>query len=296
VPQRGAFVPSLKLYIQGVLKRAGLYQRLRASRIYDLYFRVADPAIVVRDQKELDFYRNLLDGFHSGALIFDVGANQGLKTDVFLKLGARVVAVEPDQTNQEILRQRFLKYRLSRKPVVIVGKALSDKEAVETMWIDKPGSAKNTLSKKWVETLERDDERFKEHLDFGQQTTVETTTLDKLIAAHGAPFLIKIDVEGYEPSVLRGLHSAVPYISFEVNLPEFAAEGQECVEILSRLAPAGKFNYLRWYFDEGLPLQQWALPAWLAAPEFLPILAACTEANIEVFWKTLKPSGIENKR
>jgi FkbM family methyltransferase len=285
MPQQGALVPSLKPYVQGVLKRVGLYQRLRASPVYDLYFRVADPAIVVRAQKELHFYRNLLHGFHSGALIFDVGANDGLKTDVFLKLGARVVAVEPDQTNQEILRQKFLMYRLSRKPVVIVGKALSDKEAVETMWIEKPGSAKNTLSKKWVETLKRDDERFNEHLEFGRQTTVETTSLDKLIAAHGLPFFVKIDVEGHEPSVLRGLHSAVPYLSFEVNLPEFASEGQECIEILSRLAPAGKFNYARWDYEQGLA-QTWGLQTWLAAPEFLPVLAACTATSIDVFWKT----------
>jgi FkbM family methyltransferase len=278
-------VPSLKLYIQGVLKRVGLYQRLKASPVYDLYWRVADPAILVRVQKELHFYRNLLDGFHSG-LIFDVGANDGFKTDVFLKLGARVVAVEPDQTNQEILRQKFLTYRLSRKPVVIVGKALSDNEAVETMWIDKPGSAKNTLSPKWVETLKHDDQRFNQHLDFGQQTTVETTTLDKLIAAHGLPVFIKIDVEGHEPSVLRGLHSAVPYLSFEVNLPEFASEGRECVETLSRLAPGGKFNYVRWDYEQGLALQ-----TWLAAPEFLPVLAACTESTIEVFWRTAASSN-----
>lgn len=274
---------SLKVYVQGVLKRAGLYQRLKASRLYDLYWRVADPPIVERTQSELRFYRSLLKGFGRGSLVFDVGANHGTKTGVFLKLGARVVAVEPDQTNQEVLRQKFLTYRLSRKQVVIVGKALSDKEAVETMWIDEPGSAKNTLSKKWVETLKHDDERFKQHHEFGQQTTVETTTLDKLIASHGLPFFIKIDVEGHEPCVLRGLHSAVPYLSFEVNLPEFAAEGQECVEILSRLAPAGKFNYVPGDYEQGLALQKW-----LAAPEFLPVLTACAETSIEVFWRTTR--------
>jgi hypothetical protein len=164
---------------------------------------------------------------------------------------------------------------------VVVGKALSDKEAVETMWIDEPGSAKNTLSKKWVETLKQDDERFKQHHEFAEQTTVETTTLDNLIAAHGLPFFIKIDVEGHEPNVLRGLHSTVRFLSFEVNLPEFAAEGQECVQILSRLAPEGVFNYVSGEYERGLALQEWR-----AAPAFSGVLAACTEKSIEVFWKT----------
>ncbi len=274
-------MPSLKRYVQSVLKRTGLYQRLKASRVYDLYWSVADPAIVARVQREFRFYRDLLDGFNPGSLVFDVGANHGTKSDIFLKLGARVVAVEPDQTNQEVLRQKFLTYRLSRKPVVIVGKALSDKEAVETMWIDEPGSAKNTLSKKWVETLKQDDERFQQHHEFGQQTTVETTTLDKLIGAHGLPFFIKIDVEGHEPSVLRGLHSVVPYLSFEVNLPEFASEGRDCVEILSRLSPDGRFNYVSGEYEHGLALQEW-----LAIHEFVRVLSACTEKSIEVFWKT----------
>jgi FkbM family methyltransferase len=242
---------------------------------------VADRSMVARTDREVRFYRNLLTGFCRGCLVFDVGANHGTKSDVFLKLGARVVAVEPDQTNQEVLRQKFLTYRLSRKPVVIVGKALSDKESVETMWIDQPGSAKNTLSKKWVETLKQDDERFKQHHEFGQQTTVETTTLDKLIAAHGLPFFIKIDVEGYELSVLRGLHRAVPYLSFEVNLPEFGPDGQECVETLSRLAADGKFNYAAGDYEQGFGLENW-----LEAAEFSRVLAQCTEKSIEVFWKT----------
>ena len=172
-------------------------------------------------------------------------------------------------------------YRLSRKPVVIVGKALSDKDSVETMWIDEPGSAKNTLSRKWVETLKHDDERFGQHHDFSQQTTVETTTLDQLITTYGSPFFIKIDVEGHEVSVLRGLHSVVPYLSFEVNLPEFAPDGQACVEILNHLAPDGKFNYAAGNYEQGLGLKNW-----LEAAEFSRVLAQCAESSIEVFWKS----------
>lgn len=110
----------------------------------------------------MEFYRKLLNGFRSGDLIFDIGANHGSKVDFFLRLGARVVAVEPDEFNQGVLKRRFLDWRITPKPVTIVGKAVGDKVASQTMWIDAPGSAKNTLSSKWVETLRAYKERFGE--------------------------------------------------------------------------------------------------------------------------------------
>ena len=98
---------------------------------------------------------------------------------------------------------------------------------------------------------------------------------------HGLPCYVKIDVEGFETNVLRGLHRPVPYLSFEVNLPEFKPEGLECVELLRRLAADGKFNYV---VDcrHGLVLERWLEPR-----EFSPVLDACSETSIEVFWKHL---------
>ena len=73
-----------KHYTQRLLKRAGIYQRLKASRVYVLYWSVADRSIIARRNREIRFYRSLLDGFRRGCLIFDVGANHGTKTDIFL--------------------------------------------------------------------------------------------------------------------------------------------------------------------------------------------------------------------
>ena len=200
-----------------------------------------------------------------------------------MRLGARVVAVEPDEHNQEVLRGKFLRYRLRPKPVCIVGNAVSDKVSVETMWIDGPGSALNTLSQKWVDALRVDKDRFDRNVDaleFAEQKTVETTTIEHLAAQHGVPFFVKIDVEGHELSVLKGLRHAVPYLSFEVNLPEFRQEGLQCLEVLGSLSPASKFNYAT-DCSRGLSLEHWV------DSQALAHLVSCSaERCIEIFCQT----------
>jgi len=262
------------------LIRTAMYHRLKASRVYDAYWTFANRRILEQRDSEVRFYRRLLQGLPRRGLIFDIGANHGAKTDVFLRLGASVLAVDPDETNQTILRQKFLQYRWIKKPVTIVGMAVSDTKGHTAMWVDSPGSAKNTLSSKWVETLREDERRFGHTLEFGQRMEVETVTLEDLIAANGTPFFVKIDVEGLEPSVIRGLCRPVPYLSFEVNLPEFAPEGLECIERLRALAPNGAFNYAV-ECDAGLELKEW-----LRGEDFSNVLKTCAQPSIEVFWRT----------
>jgi FkbM family methyltransferase len=273
----------LKRQTQTLLKGAGLYYRLQASSIHDLYRKVVDKDWILSRERQLDFYRRLFPEMRPGDLIFDVGANVGFKTDVFLRMGARVIAIEPDETNQSILRERFLKFRLSQKPVVIVGKAVSDKSATESMWIDGPGSAVNTLSQKWATALNANKARHTYGhwgLDFAKSRTVETTTLDDLIALYGRPRFIKIDVEGYELNVIRGLRQPAPCLSFEVNLPEFRPEGLQCVALLAGLAPNSQFNYAV-DCEKGLELERW-----LNSNEFSRVLESIDEGAIEVFWKS----------
>src|SRR5689334_10232142 len=103
--ERTAKGRSLKQRVQAFLSRVGLYQRIKSSCLYDLYWSIADRRLIDDRSKEVEFYRNTLKGFRPGHVIFDVGANEGQKTDIFLRLGAKVVAAEPDERNQSILKQ-----------------------------------------------------------------------------------------------------------------------------------------------------------------------------------------------
>ena len=274
MPERG-----LKQVVQACLKQAGIYHRLRTSSVYDIYWALADPSLIHGQRREREFYREMLEGFQAGDMIYDVGANVGHKTNLFLQLGAKVLAVDPDTANTKVLEESFLRYRLFPKRVTILRKAVSDRSAMATMYLDEPGSAKNTLSTKWVDTLRQDADRFGQEMTFGEMKEVPTTTLEELMDNYGTPFYIKIDVEGHEPQVLRGLRRRVPYLSFEVNLPEFMEEGQECVSILNALATEGEFNYV---VD---CKAGFVLPAWLKAGDFSALMAQCKERSIEVFWK-----------
>jgi FkbM family methyltransferase len=271
---------SPKEFTQKVLRRVGLYNRFKGSRLYTAYWTVMDRSLVDSELREVDFYRSVLTGLGRGGLIFDIGANLGYKTDIFLRLGARVVSVDPDEENKKILEEKFLKYRFTPRPVIIVNKAMSDANSVETMWVDEPGSAKNTFSRKWVDILRTDEDRFGHKLTFGERRQVVTSTLDDLITTYGLPHFIKIDVEGYEPTVLKGLNKPVPYISFEVNLPEFRSEGLECIELLRRLSGEGLFNYA---VDcrKGLAQKEW-----VGADAFAKLLSQSTEKSVDVFWKS----------
>jgi hypothetical protein len=89
---------SLKGYLRMLLERAGVYHRRKNAWVYDSYWSLAGRRVIDDRRNEIEFYRKPLYGFREGDLIFDVGANHGGQADIFLRLGARVVAVEPDES------------------------------------------------------------------------------------------------------------------------------------------------------------------------------------------------------
>jgi hypothetical protein len=94
------------------------------------------------------------------------------------------------------------------------------------------------------------------------ELAVDVTTMDDMIAVYGRPRFCKIDVEGAEPLVLRGLSHPVPFISIEYHVDDrCVALTHECLARLSCLG-AVRVNATS---EEG---SSYLLPEWMPISEF----------------------------
>jgi FkbM family methyltransferase len=144
-----------------------------------------------------------------GDLVFDVGAHVGDRVSAFRSLGARVVAVEPQPAFATVLRLLYGRDRMVSIVQAAVGRAVGETELL--LNIDNP--TVSTLSADFVRAAAGS--AGWEGQRWTRTRRVPLTTLDALIAAHGTPAFIKIDVEGFEADVLAGLTRTVPALSFE---------------------------------------------------------------------------------
>jgi FkbM family methyltransferase len=168
-----------------------------------------------------------------GDLVFDVGANVGDYTDVFLRLGARVVAVEPNPRCIDMLRARFPPERLT-----IENLAAGSREGSLELRLAQT-SLLSTVSDEWIGAAAASP-RFS-RVRWDRSIRVPVTTLDALVARHGRPSFIKVDVEGFEEQALMGLSFVPGALSFEYNT-EFLDPAKACVRRLARHAV--EFNAL----------------------------------------------------
>jgi FkbM family methyltransferase len=227
----------MKKAIKQFLHKNDWYYPLKYSRLFSLYQLLFKPAVIQQQREEIAFYQSFLPACE---LIFDIGANDGHKTAAFLHIAKKVISCEPDKENFKLLQTRF---RNKKEKVILENKALSDKEGTAFLHIHHPGSAFNTLSTKWTKVLEADNKtRWDESVRFSEQQAIETTTLDRLINQYGVPGFIKIDVEGFEETVLAGLSHRIPCLSFETLLPDYTNELQHCLSIIQSLDRTAVYN------------------------------------------------------
>jgi len=226
------------------------------SRSLDVYYR--DHARTARmDQLNAQFVR-------PGALAFDIGAHVGDRTASFLRLGARVIALEPQPKVFRALRLLHGRTPEAR----LLQQAVGAQAGEMRMFVNTANPTVSTASHALV-TAARGAHGWSDQI-WDERLTVPVTTFDQLIADHGTPEFAKIDVEGHELDVLLGLSSPIPTLSFEVTMLQRSI-GADCIDRLHALAPH-QFNLS---LGEDHALRH---PDWLDAGAMKQALAALPDA------------------
>lgn len=169
-----------------------------------------------------------------GDLAFDIGAHAGNRTRAMIAAGARVVALEPQP-----LFHAFLSRDLP-SDVALYAAAAGAEAGTARLAIPRLHPTLASLAPGAPDALAKA-EGFT-HVRWDSHTDVTVTTLDELIARHGRPRFVKIDVEGYEDAVLAGLSEQIDWIAFE-TLPALPAVTAASLDRIAGLGPY-RFNFI----------------------------------------------------
>lgn len=199
-----------------------------------------------------------------GGLAFDIGAHVGDRTASFLRLGARVVALEPQP---RVFRALRLIHGRAPGAVLLSLAAGARTDEIE-MLVNSANPTISTLSPTMVAAASGADGWQGQIWD--QTISVPVTTLDHLIAEHGTPDFIKIDVEGHEHEVLSGLSRPVPALSFEITMIQRDI-ARAC---LGRLETLGAHEYNISLGEE----HHLRAPAWISGAEMRALIEDLPDA------------------
>ncbi len=174
------------------------------------------------------FYRPLIA---PGDVVIDVGAHAGTRARAMRSLGAKVIALEPQQPFAGFLRATL------PKDIVFIEAAAGSTVTTGQLAVSSRHPTVSSLRTDFVSGAAS--VAGFEQVSWNESQEVSVVTLDSVIAQHGTPRYIKIDVEGFEEEVLAGLSTAVAMISVEF-LPGFP---QLSLVLVDRLMELGNYRF-----------------------------------------------------
>jgi len=201
------------------------------------------------------FYGNLIK---KGDLCFDIGAHTGNRSGTWLKLGAKVIAVEPQPYFCLLLKKKYSRF----SEFELLQKAVSDKAGDANLQISSLNPTLSTISPGWQHTINN----VAPGVKWDKQINVPVTTLQEMMDIFGIPDFCKIDVEGLEDKVLLGAKQALPLLSFEF-FPTTTLQAVKCIDIITEM---GTYEF-NWVWVETFRFRS---EFWLTADEMIKAIKA----------------------
>ena len=165
----------------------------------------------------------------SGDLVFDIGANEGMKSAAFLSLGARVVAVEPDPWCVRQLERRFYRQIASGRFTLLPAAIGREPGTILLRQFTERGR-NASASESFLQSVAS---QMGQPVD---SVIVKMIPTGVLLRQFGVPAFMKVDVEGMDADVLAGLPQRPTCLSFEFNLaPQLVASTEACIAEVIRL-------------------------------------------------------------
>lgn len=128
-------------------------------------------------------------------LVYDVGLHVGQDTDYYLKKGFRVVAIEANPLLVEQCTTQF-QDAIRAGRLVILNTGIASEDAPLPFYVNEKLSEWSSFDREIGTT--RGPYRV---------IQVPATTLDKIMARHGVPYYLKLDIEGMDFPAIRSLRS-----------------------------------------------------------------------------------------
>jgi FkbM family methyltransferase len=203
------------------------------------------------------FYRQFLE---AGDLAFDIGAHVGNRVRIFRRIGARVVAVEPQPDFVAVLRLLYGR----DQDVLLEARGVAARPGEGKLHLSTRTPTVSTFADSWMDDVQTD-RRFR-RIRWDTVINVPLVSLDGLIARHGEPQFCKIDVEGFEHEVLGGLSQPLAALSFEY-IPVAIDRSIACLERISAL---GDYRYRH----SRVETHRWADSGWLEPEAMIELMGA----------------------
>ena len=197
-------------------------------------------------------------------LIFDIGMHLGEDAEFYLRKGFRVVGVEADPAHCAVVAERLAGHVASGRLIIVNG-AIAAQPGRIAFYRNLDNSIWGTAEPDWVERNTRLGTRF-------ERIEVDALRMKDVIAAHGMPYFMKIDIEGRDVLCLDGLRAFADrpkYLSIEASkidlgdvrgefdlmrelgYRDFKVVPQHVVAKQVPPKPSREGQYVAWRFPEG---------------------------------------------